>query len=146
MVPDESEHKYLTRILRDLGYKRTTNSGWSREGDLFIFDLFQGNKIHTTELLESPLEPKNHKIYKKFSQLYIGILNEYDLIVSKLFRGSQVDFDDCLMLMHAGKNDINIERLAGHYNKLASYDISEARLNENPAYFFELLKREGIYG
>ena len=43
MVPNESEHRYLTKILKDLGYRQTTGSGWNKKGDLFIFDLFKGN-------------------------------------------------------------------------------------------------------
>ena len=55
MVPIESEYEYLIKILKDLGYQKTTGSSWKREGDIYIFDIFSGNRIHTTELLESPL-------------------------------------------------------------------------------------------
>ena len=65
----------------------------AKGGDLFIFDLFVGKRVHTTELLTSPLEEGNHKLLKEFSHLYIGILNPYDLIASKLFRGTGVDFE-----------------------------------------------------
>ena len=85
MVPEESEYRYLIKTLKDLGYRQSTGSGWQKEGDVFIYDIFQGNRIHTTELLESPLEKGRHILLKEFSSLYIGILNEYDLIASKLF-------------------------------------------------------------
>ncbi len=42
---------YLVKQLQDLGYERVTGSGWRRKGDVFQFDLFCGNRIHTTELL-----------------------------------------------------------------------------------------------
>jgi len=35
--------------------------------------LFAGKSIHTTELLESPLEPENHILFKAFSRVYIDI-------------------------------------------------------------------------
>jgi hypothetical protein len=95
IVPVELEYKYLIRTLKDLGYRQTTGSGWQRKEDVFIFDLFPGKRIHTTELLETPLKEGNHILLKEFSHFYIGVLNDYDLIASKLFRGSTVDFDDC---------------------------------------------------
>ncbi len=146
MVPNEREHRYLTKVLKDLGYQRTTGSGWAKKGDLYIFDLFQGNFIHTTQLLESPLTEGNHKLLKEFSYLYIGILNEYDLIASKLFRGTNVDFEDCLMLVKARKDEIDIRQVELHFMELARYDISEARLAVHIEYFLNLLREEGLYG
>ncbi len=54
MVPKLKEHEYLINMLKDIGYEQTTQCGWRRKGDIFTFDLFSGNHIHTTELLESP--------------------------------------------------------------------------------------------
>ena len=51
MVPMAREHAYLTKRLKDLGYNQITGSGWQRDGENFRFDLFQNNRIHTTELL-----------------------------------------------------------------------------------------------
>ena len=99
MVPMAREYAYLTKQLKDLGYKQITGSGWQRAGENFRFDLFQGNRIHTTELLVNPIEMGRHSILKEFSYLYIGILNHYDLISSKLMRGTNVDFEDCLRLV-----------------------------------------------
>ena len=146
MVPNESEHGYLTKNLKDLGYRQTTGSGWNKKGDLFIFDLFKGNCIHTTELLESPLKVENHILLKEFSYLYVGILNEYDLIASKLFRGTAVDFEDCLKLVKMRRDKIDIERVEQHFKKLARYDVSEDRLAGNIKYFLNLLHEAGLYG
>lgn len=118
----------------------------AKKGDLFIFDLFVGKRIHTTELLRSPLEAGNHTLLKEFSQLYIGILNPYDLITSKLFRGTDVDFEDCLMLVKASKDKIDIKRIEQHFKELASYDISEKRITAYIEDFLDLLKKEGLYG
>lgn len=146
LVPIEPEYKYLVRILKDLGYQKTTGSGWQKKGDLFIFDMFPGKRIHTTELLESPLKKGNHILLKEFSHLYIGILNEYDLIVSKLFRGTDVDFEDCLMFVKARKNEIDIKRVEQHFKELASYDISENRIAGHLEHFLNLLQKEKLYG
>ena len=91
MVPEIREYKYLTSQLSDMGYKRATGPGWKREGDVFHFDLFQGNRIHTTGLLESPLTEGHNRPMIELSHLYVGILNDYDLISSKLMRGTQVE-------------------------------------------------------
>lgn len=56
IAPREDEYRYLTKQLTALGYKPTTGSGWMRQGEDFRFDIFSGNRIHTTELLVSPLD------------------------------------------------------------------------------------------
>ena len=131
MVPVSTEYRYLIKILQSLGYEQVTGAGWRRKEDHFIFDLFEGKCIHTTELLESPVQDGNHRLVKEFSRIYVGILNEYDLIASKLFRGTAVDFDDCLMLVKAKRKEIDLEHLNRHYQELASYDVSEDRLQRN---------------
>jgi hypothetical protein len=146
IVPVEPEHRYLIKTLKDLGYRQITGSGWQKKGDLFIFDLFVGKRIHTTELLRSPLEADNHTLFKEFSHLYIGVLNPYDLIVSKLFRGTEVDFEDCLMLVKMRKDSININRVEQHFKELASFDISEKRIMAHIEHFLNLLRKERLHG
>jgi hypothetical protein len=143
MVPILAERQHLINILKQLGYEESTGYGWQRKGEIFRFDLFMGNKIHTTELLESPLEKENHTLLKQYSRLYIGILNEYDLIVSKLFRGTDVDFEDCLMLVRSNRS-IDIDRLKRHYDELVSYDVSEQRIGAHIDHFIELLREEKL--
>jgi len=145
MVPDMAEYNYLIRMLKSLDYEPVTAYGWLRKGDIFRFDLFPGKRIHTTELLTSPLEPGNHHLLTEYTRLYIGILNEYDLISSKLMRGTRVDFEDCLMLIKARGEDIRIERLVAHYRELVSYDIAEARIGVHIDRFVELLREERLH-
>jgi len=145
MIPRADEYSYLIKVLKALGYEQVTGNGWQRKGDIFRFDLFEGNRIHTTELLETPLEPGNHTLLKEYSRLYIGILNKYDLIASKLMRGTTVDFDDCLMLMKSKRHSIDIKRLVSHYRELASYDIAEARIAIHIDRFIELLEEEKFH-
>jgi hypothetical protein len=145
MVPNVSEYAYLIKVLKSLDYEPETSRGWLRKGDVFRFDLFPGKKIHTTELLETPLAPENHFLLKEYSRLYIGILNYYDLISSKLMRGSGVDFEDCLMLAKARRDQIDIPRLVNHYRELVSYDIAEERISVHIDRFVTLLHQENLY-
>lgn len=142
MVPIIKEYNYLTKQLPALGYKNTKGPGWKRDGEIFHFDLFRGNSIHTTGLLDSPLEKNKHSRLEEFSHLYIGILNDYDLISSKLMRGTNVDYEDCVMLAVAHKDALDLDRLVEHFQEMVSYDVAEERLGPNIDHFLELL-REG---
>jgi hypothetical protein len=145
MIPRVVEYNYLINILKTIGYEMVTGYGWQRRGDIFRFDLFPGKRIHTTELLESPLKRDNNILLKEYSRLYIGILNEYDLIASKLIRGTGVDFQDCLMLVKSRLGNIDFERMVSHYRTLVNYDIAEARVGVHIDRFIELLREENLY-
>jgi hypothetical protein len=146
IVPEEKEYAYLLRALKTRGYEAASTYGVMKKGDVFIFDLFPGARIYTTELVESPLKEGNNDVVKEFSHLYIGVLNVYDLISSKLLRGTQVDFDDCLMLFKAHKTRIDWERLEKHFYELASYDVSEEKAIKNFCRFKDTVRKEGSHG
>ena len=146
MAPREAEYLYLTKQLKSLGYKQTTGSGWMRQGEDFRFDIFNGNRIHPTELQDSPLDEGRHSALMEFSHLYIGILNDYDLIASKLMRGTRVDFDDCVSLAEAHRATLDIQQLIRHFIDLVRYDVAEHRLRPNIDHFLDLLKERGLYG
>ena len=143
IVPNLDEHEYLVTILKQLGYKSASGWGWER-GDGFIFDLFRGKSVHTTELLESPLDKGNHILIKEFSRIYLGVLNYYDIIISKLFRATAIDIDDCLVLVRNKQQDIDIEHLRKRYKETASFDVSEDKVNKNFEHFLKILKKEGL--
>ncbi len=143
IVPDVTEHKYLVENLKQLGYKTASGWGWKRS-DGFIFDLFRGKFVHTTELLDSPLEKKNHIPVKEFSMIYLGVLNYYDIIISKLFRATAVDIDDCLQLVKSKKSEIDFKLLEKRFKETASFDVSEEKVNKNLAHFLRILKKEGL--
>jgi hypothetical protein len=144
MVPKANEHTYLIKTLQQLGYKSASGWGWSR-GDGFIFDLFRGNAVHTKELVESPLVDENHTLIKEFSHIYLGVLNYYDIIISKLFRGTEIDNEDCLVLVKNKRKEIDLIRLEERLRKTASYDVSEDKVIQNWEYFVQLLLKEGLY-
>lgn len=142
IVPEIAECEYLIDNLKQLGYKPVTGNGWSRD-ETFVFDIFRGKKVHTTELLESPLDEGNNYLVKEFAHIYLGALNYYDLIISKLFRGEGVDFEDCLALMKGKNGEIDIERLKARFRETSSYDISEEKVNKNLERFMGMIKKEG---
>lgn len=107
-------------------------------------DLFRGKSVHTTALLESPLKEGNHILMKEFDRIYLGVLNYYDIIISKLFRAAAVDIDDCLQLVKSKKKDIDFKLLEKRFRKTASFDISEDKVNKNFAHFLSVLKKEGL--
>jgi len=144
VVPVEQEYDYLLKVLAQLGYSPTSGVGWARD-DKFVFDLFRGKKVHTTELLESPLAAGNNTLIKEFSYLYLGVLNDYDLILSKLFRGSEIDFADCLTLARARGEALDRDRLEKRFRETASYDVNPDRMNKNLESFLERLKEEGVH-
>jgi hypothetical protein len=143
IIPDLSEHDYLVNILKQLGYKSASGSGWARD-DGFIFDLFRGSRIHTTDLLESPLLKRNHVLFKEYEKIYLGILNNYDLIVSKLFRGTSLDIEDCIALIKNKRDAIDLKKLEKRFLKTASFDISEDKLKGTLEHFLNVLKKEGL--
>ena len=144
MVPRVKDYSYLMGLLEELGYKSVSGSGWSKDGG-FIFEFYRGNRIHTTELLESPLKAENHILIKEYSRIYLGALNYYDLIISKLFRGTSVDVDDCLALIKAKRKAIDLAKLEGKFLETAKYDVSEHKIVLNLKHFLERLKKEGLY-
>ena len=141
LVPVAEECAYLIKTLKDLGYRSASGSGWARDGG-FIFDLFPGKRVHSTELLESPLDSGNNIPVKEFTHIYLGVLNYYDIIISKLFRGTGIDMEDCLTLVRAKGPEIDIEKLTARFNETASCDVSEERVRKNLEHFKGLLGKE----
>ena len=146
LVPVDQEYEYLVKTLKQLGYTQETGSGWRKKGEPFIFDLFKGKWVHTTELLKSPLDKENHTLIKELSHIYIGVLNPYDLIVSKLFRGSLIDVEDCLMLFKAKHKDIKLDILRERYLETAKYDTSEDKLIKSWDHYEQIFKKEKSNG
>lgn len=143
IVPKLIEHDYLINILKQLGYKSASGWGWAR-GDGFIFDLFRGKRVHTTELLESPLNKRNHILTKEFSHIYLGVLNDYDIIITKLFRATSVNIEDCIALIRYREQDIDIKLLIKRFKETASFEVSENKVIKNLEYFLKILKKEGL--
>jgi len=145
IVPEIGEYEYLVGILDRLGYKSVSGSGL-RRGDDFVFDLFRGPRVHTTELLDSPLQPDKHLLIKEFTYIYLGTLNYYDLLITKLFRGTSADIEDCLTLMKHKREEIDIRVFEQRFRTTASFDISEERVLKNLAYLLRLIEKRDSNG
>ena len=147
MVPERNEYNYLIRQLKAIGYQSVSGSGWRHPKDEFQFDIFRGNNIHTTELVESPLKEGGNKALVMLSRIYIGILNDYDLVASKLMRGTMVDFDDCAILIKAHANDFRFETLIARFDEMLLYNtVGEDRIKQNFDSFLSRMKEDGFYG
>lgn len=144
IIPEHEEYNYLVKQLISLGYEQGRgNSFVSSAG--FVFDLFQGKSVFTTELLENPLKAGNNIPIRQWSYIYLGCLNYSDLIITKLFRGTQTDFRDVFLLWQSIFNDIDTEQFIKRYKEHARYvtnwDKAERNLNE----FLTTIKQEGYY-
>ncbi len=132
MIPDEREYDSFIRMLQALGYRQVGGRSWRSDSDsLFILDIFRGNFIHTTELVESPLIEGNHTLIREYSRIYLGVLNDYDLITSKLLRGTSVDFDDCRALVEGRHGALDMVRLAERFRETALGYPGEDRVLKN---------------
>lgn len=143
LVPNETEYDYLIKMLKQLGYKPITGWGWTRNNGL-VFELFRGKRVHTTELLESPLQKDNHTLIKEFTFIYLGVLNYYDIIISKLFRSSDADIEDCVALIRMKKKEISMKFLKKRFHKTAMFDVSEEKVNKNLDNFLKILQQGGL--
>jgi hypothetical protein len=131
IVPVEKEYELLIQFLIDAGYKQESGSGWLYPGQKVIYDLYKGKRVFTTELLSSPLEKDGNKKILELKKIYLGVLNPIDWIITKMFRGSPVDREDCLTL--ARHEAIDLKKFEARFRETAKYDISEDRLLKNLA-------------
>jgi hypothetical protein len=127
LAPKDSERRRLLGVLVKLGYKELREGRWTRDEKILV-DIFPGNRIHTTELLESPLKAGNNLPIRRFKRIYLGALNDYDLVISKLFRGTEVDFEDCEQLIKDRGELFDFERLKARYRETASFDVNPDRM------------------
>ncbi len=140
IMPEIEEYDYLITILKQLGYESASGWGWRREGG-FIFDIFRGKRVHTTELLESPLTEGNNQLIKEFSFIYLGALNYYDLIITKIFRSDAIDIEDCIALVKSRAKEVNLKHLEERFRETASFDVTEEKMNKNLVHFLNILKK-----
>ncbi len=139
MIPREKEYRMLVTTIQKLGYTLITGYGWARKEKDFIFDLFAGNNVYITELLESPLKKGNHIEIKSFKKIIVSALNDYDLIITKMFRGTSVDLDDCLVLARSRREAFNVKKFRKRYEETAQYDVNPARMLQNLHWFIDSL-------
>jgi hypothetical protein len=128
LVPQPEEYEKLIDFLKKAGYKQTAQFGWRREPETILFDLYPGKRVYTTELLTSPLDRGCRK-WNEWKKIFVGILNPPDLVISKMFRGTETDIQDCLLLF--AKEKIDLRKFKKRYRETARYEISEAKVMRN---------------
>lgn len=137
-VPMHKEYDRLMKFLGDLGYEEK-GGGFAHDDDPnFIYQFWRGKKVFTTDLLDSPLDPGNHIPIKRWSHIYLAALNLTDLIITKMFRGTSVDRDDCIAAFATGK--VNAEKLLERYSETARYDLNPKKMMKNLVYLAEGLR------
>lgn len=137
-VPMHKEYDRLMKFLGDLGYEEN-GGGFAHDDDPnFIYQFWRGKKVFTTDLLDSPLDPGNHIPIKRWSHIYLAALNLTDLIITKMFRGTSVDRDDCIAAFATGK--VNAEKLLERYSETARYDLNPEKMMKNLVYLAEGLR------
>ncbi len=129
MVPVETEYDRLIDFLEKAGYKQVSDSGWMYPDEKVIYDLYKGKRVFTTELLESPLVDDGNKMILQSKRIYLGVLNSIDWVITKMFRGSYGDVQDCMAL--AQHERIDLKKLEKRFRETASFDVSEERVLKN---------------
>jgi hypothetical protein len=140
LVPLPEEYGRLTDFIKKAGYKLATQYGWNREGEAILFDLYPGKRVYTTELLTSPLDHGGCRKWKTWEKIFVGTLNPVDLIISKMFRGTETDIQDCLLLLV--KDRIDLKKLDRRYRETAQYEINETKVLRNLEILFMRLRKE----
>ena len=141
IVPIEKEHERLMKFLSSIGYKERGGGLAHPDDPFFLYQFWSGNRVFTTDLLESPLKRDNNISIKKWRHIYLGALNLYDLIITKIFRGTSVDVNDCVSaFMISG---LDPERLFKRYSEAAEYDLNPDRMMSNFIVYIEALVERG---
>jgi hypothetical protein len=74
--------------------------------------------------------------------IYLGALNLLDLIITKVFRGTGVDMDDCTAVFQTGQ--VDPQQLLARYVKSASYDLNPDEKMQHFRLFADQLASKGL--
>lgn len=142
IVPETSEYDKLMKFLKALNYRYKGNGLAHEDDPNFIYQFWCGNKVFTTDLLESPLKENNHILIKRWTHIYLGALNLTDLIITKMFRGTHADREDCIAAFATGQ--VDAEKLLDRYSETARYDLNPEKVLQNFNYLAEDLHEEQL--
>jgi hypothetical protein len=142
IVPEKNEYHKLIKFLKALNYRYKGNGLAHDDDPNFIYQLWCGNRVFTTDLLESPLKENNHILINKWSHIYLGALNLPDLIITKMFRGTHADREDCIAAFATGQ--VDAEKLLDRYSEAARYDLNPEKVLQNFVYLTEDLHEERL--
>ena len=141
-MPVHKEYDRLMKFLGDLGYEEKRGGLAHDDDPNFVYQFWRGNKVYTTDLLNSPLEQGKHIPIKRWSNIYLAALNLTDLIITKMFRGTSLDRDDCIAAFATG--EVNAEKLLERYSETARYDLNPEKMMKNFVYLAEGLREQEL--
>jgi hypothetical protein len=142
IVPVVKEYERLMKFLQSLGYEEKGGGLAHPDDPYFLYQFWVGNRVFTTDLLDPPLDPGKNIPIKKWRHIYLGALNLQDLIITKMFRGMQVDVDDCVAVFAI--SEIDPEELLKRYAETAKYDLNPEKMIQNFNVFAEALLEKGV--
>lgn len=142
MVPVVTEYERLMKFLKSIGYREKGGGLEHPEDPYFLYQFWHGNRVFTTDLLNSPLEAGKHIPIKQWRNIYLGALNLIDLIVTKMFRGAGVDADDCIAIFATGR--VDADELLERYAEAASYDLNPDKMMKNFVGFVDRLASKDL--
>jgi hypothetical protein len=138
LIPITNDFARLVRLLESSGYHHATTYGYKHPTKPWIFDLFRGQTVFQTELLD-PIHLKgNHRVIRKLKHLTVGCLNPSDLIISKMFRGDQADIEDSIVMIKS--ENIDLFKLGQRYKETAGYYFNPPNCKTNLTYLIADLK------
>jgi hypothetical protein len=140
LIPREAEYVQLTNMLKELGYRQGTKgaNSWLHPQKRYIFDLYLGSTIFQTDLLDPVDDPARHKVIRVMEHVDLAVLNSLDLIISKMFRGTNIG-DDSLILIK--RESIPLLELFGRYKETASFSVFEQQCRRNFGYLIDALEK-----
>ena len=142
IVPETSEYNKLMKFLKALNYRFKGNGLVHEDDPYFIYQFWCGNKVFTTDLLESPLKENKHILINRWTHIYLGALNLTDLIITKMFRGTPGDREDSIAAFSTGQ--VDAEKLLESYSEAARYDLNPEKVMQNFGYLVEGLHEERL--
>ncbi|MFH0876276.1 MAG: DUF6036 family nucleotidyltransferase [archaeon] len=109
-IEKNKDYDYICNLFKELGFEKKGAIRWiSQEG--IAFDIFHGSYILGTELLSDCL--KLASPIRSFGKINLFTLSLEDIIISKLSRGDNRDFDDIKLIFN--KNSFNLQNLIKRY-------------------------------
>lgn len=142
LLPDPVHYKILVKTITGLGYKRATGYGFKHPDEPWIFDLFCGQTIFQTDLLDPVQDPGRHRVIREYERIVLSCLNPDDLIISKMFRGTLVDVQDSIVMIKA--EAIDLTDLAKRYKETAGYYHNPEKCKKNLGYLINDLEEQLI--
>ncbi|MBT5021712.1 hypothetical protein HOK51_08650 [Candidatus Woesearchaeota archaeon] len=117
-IESEKDYLYVCELFDQIGFKKSGPIRWiSQEG--IAFDIFHGSYILGTDLLHDCLNKS--KFIESFGKIKLYALNPLDIIISKLARGDDRDFEDIKSIFKSEK--IDLKELVDRYKKTMETSI-----------------------